>query len=104
MLLGDLNGHSVMFNRDLENVGSRRGLDTQRGEKIEDLIAERDMVCLNDGSPARIDKGTGKESTPDVIVVHSSMADRFEWRIEDDRVKLRSQAPSLRPWQTAAIK
>ena len=30
MLLGDLNGHSAMFNRDLENVGSRRGLDTQR--------------------------------------------------------------------------
>ena len=82
MLLDDLKYHSAMFNRNLEDVGNGQGLDIQRGEKIENWIAERDMICQNDGSPTRIDKRTGRETTSDITCGHSLMSERFEWRTE----------------------
>ena len=39
------------------------------------------MVCLNDGTATHVNRRTGKESAPDVTIVHANQAEKYEWRV-----------------------
>jgi len=43
------------------------------GQVIDELLDEKNLVCLNDGSKTRIEVSTGKESALDLTLVSSSM-------------------------------
>ena len=84
LLAGDLNAHSIIWDDALEEEGGQRGLETKRGEKIEEWLEDKMMAVLNNGKGTHTNRRTGKESTPDVTVVHSSQADTYEWEILEE--------------------
>lgn len=51
---------------------------------IEELLDEKNLVCLNDGSKTRIDVSTGRESVLDLTLVSSSMAAICDWSVYKD--------------------
>ena len=75
VILGDFNAHHCLW-------GSQRS-DT-RGRQMMDFISGSDLAILNDGSPTRIDDGTGDVSCIDLSLVSSNIAARFEWATYDD--------------------
>ena len=84
LLAGDLNAHSIIWDDALEEEGGQRGLEIKRGEKIEEWLEDKMMAVLNNGKGTHTNRRTGKESTPDVTVVHSSQADTYEWEILEE--------------------
>ena len=61
MLLGDFNGHNVLW-------GSKDNDD--RGELIEDFITKNDICLMNDKSNTFLDSGKGTFSALDLYVTH----------------------------------
>ena len=39
------------------------------------------MPCLNNGKSTHTNRRTGKESTPDVTMVHANQAERYDWSV-----------------------
>ena len=58
-----------------------RGPEVKRGEMVEEWIDDKGMATLNDGRPTHTNRKTGKESAPDISIVHGSQADKYEWDV-----------------------
>jgi endonuclease/exonuclease/phosphatase family metal-dependent hydrolase len=71
IVLGDLNAHSPLWDR-LQPSDNR-------GEAIEGWMMEKDFAVVNDGTPTRVNRGTGRGSAPDVSLVHQSQVDKVGW-------------------------
>ena len=51
------------------------------GRVIEELMEERDYVCLNDGRGTRVDVRTGNKSALDLPLVSVSLAGISKWEV-----------------------
>jgi len=75
-VFGDFNAHAPVWDKSYEEAD-------HRGEIIDDWIRGTGMISLNDPEfPTRTDRSSDnnrriKDTSPDISVVHSSMADRF---------------------------
>lgn len=69
---GDFNGHNTLWGSDRTDTN---------GQVIEELLDEKNLVCLNDGSKTRIDIHTGKESVLDLTLISNSMASVCDWSV-----------------------
>lgn len=75
VLLGDFNSHSDLW-------GSER-LD-ERGRALENLVSDRNLIVLNNGTPTRLDPHNGGLSAIDLTIVSESLARRLSWEVLDD--------------------
>lgn len=55
---GDFNSHNSLWGGGHTDIN---------GQKVETLLDERELVCLNDGRGTRVDVHTGRESVLDLI-------------------------------------
>lgn len=69
---GDLNAHNTLWRSERVDYN---------GQVIEEMLDEKNLVCLNDGSKTRIDVNTGRESVLDLTLVSSSMAKMSDWSV-----------------------
>ena len=46
-------------------------------------MIEKDLTLLNDGSPTRVNKTTGNESTPDVTLCGPSWRNKVTWHVDE---------------------
>ncbi|XDV52299.1 hypothetical protein PO909_021042 [Leuciscus waleckii] len=75
VVCGDFNAHSTLWG----------GVRTDaNGEVIEELLEERNMVCLNDGRGTRIDVHTGNISVLDLTLVSRNLAGICEWELSEE--------------------
>lgn len=72
---GDFNGHNTLWGSDRTDTN---------GQVIEELLDEKDLVCINDGSNTRIDVHTGKESVLDLTLVSNSIASVCDWSVYNE--------------------
>ena len=72
---GDVNAHSPLWD---DNQPS-----DEMGETLEQWLLESQMAVLNDGSPTRVNRGTGGGSAPDLTMVHSSQVGRATWEVTE---------------------
>ena len=84
LIAGDLNAHSLEWDATLQTKGNHRGIERRRGDTIERWLADKDMVCLNTGKPTHTNRRVGKESTPDVSIVHYSQMDKYTWEVLEE--------------------
>ena len=76
MLLGDFNGHNVLWG----------GNDNDhRGELIEDFITKNDICLMNDKSNTFLDSGKGTLSALDLSLCHPSLYLDFDWSVCEDQ-------------------
>ena len=106
---GDVNAHSRLW--DLHQP------QDSRGDRIEEWMADSDLLCANDGTPTRINRGTTGESSPDTFLVHTRWRSRTEWTVGEClgsdhlpmvitlrcRVGLFPQAPKPARWKTKNV-
>ena len=76
MLLGDFNGHNVLW-------GSKN--KEHRGELIEDFITKNDICLMNDKSNTFLDSGKGTLSALDLSLCHPSLYLDFDWSVCEDQ-------------------
>ncbi len=74
-MCGDFNAHSTSW-------GGKR--TDANGEVIEELLDEKNMVCLNDGRGTRVDVHTGNTSVQDLTLVSSNLAGMCEWDVSEE--------------------
>ena len=86
MLAGDFNTYSLQWDVALENENNNqnRGIEKKRGEMIEEWVDNNGMAILNDGQTTHTNRRTGRESTPDITIVHSHEADRYQWEVLEE--------------------
>ena len=72
---GDVNAHSPLWDDSQPS--------DEMGEALEQWLLESQMTVLNDGSPTRVNRGTGGGSAPDLTVVHSSLVGRAKWAVSE---------------------
>ena len=70
-----MNGHSPLW--DLTQPPDKRG------EEIEDWVLDNNLAILNNGSPTRINKATGNESTPDLTAIGRKWDGKCTWETCD---------------------
>ena len=75
MLVGDLNGYSKVWDCSDTN---------DRGEIIEDVIAENDLFLFNEKQPTYLHPRTGNYYAIDLSIFHPNMYLDFEWSVCDD--------------------
>ena len=75
MLVGDFNGHSKVWGCTDTN---------DRGEIIEDVIAENDQCLLNKKQPTYLHPPTGSYYAIDLSLCHPSIYLDFDWSVCDD--------------------
>ena len=73
LICGDFNAHLTLWDEIQP--------PDDRGEELLDWILDKDLTILNDGSPTRVSRITGNESSPDVTLCGAKWADKFEWSI-----------------------
>ena len=73
---GDFNGHSQIWD-EIQPTDAR-------GEQILDWVLENDLQCMNDGSPTRLNPGTGGFSTPDVTLVTPELGTKTKWTVIEE--------------------
>ena len=76
MLLGDFNGHNVLW-------GSND--NDRRGDLIEDFITKNDICLMNDKSNTFLDSGKGSLSALDLSLCHPSLYLDFDWSVCEDQ-------------------
>ena len=76
MLLGDFNGHNVLW-------GSKD--NDPRGDLIEDFITQNDICLMNDKSNTFLDSGKGTLSALDLSLCHPSLYLDFDWSVCEDQ-------------------
>lgn len=69
---GDFNAHSTLWG------GSRTD---RNGQVIEDMLNDKNLVCLNNGTKTRIEVRNGKESVLDLTLVSSRLAPKCVWEV-----------------------
>ena len=70
---GDFNGHTQLWDHIQPT--------DDRGEQILDWMLENNLTCLNDGTPTRINRGTGGLSTSDITLVSDSLKNKVKWSV-----------------------
>ena len=75
MLVGDFNGHSKVWGSSDTN---------DRGEIIEDVIAENDLCLLNEKQPTYLHPPTGNYYAIDLSLCHPNIYLDFDWSVCDD--------------------
>ena len=75
LIAGDLNSHSPLWDPFQPGDAS--------GEDLEHWLVDHGMMCLNDGSATRVNRGSGGLSSPDIAFVHGSRLAGCEWRTTD---------------------
>ena len=75
LILGDFNAHSLLW-----DDNTRDGTPDRRGKKIEDWLAETGMACINSGEPTFVSRSNGRETAPDISLLHSSLLDKVTWK------------------------
>lgn len=75
VICGDFNAHSTLWG------GTKTDAN---GGIIEELLEEKQMVCLNDGRGTRIDVYTGNTSVLDLTLVSRNLGGRCEWDVDED--------------------
>ncbi|CAJ1057143.1 RNA-directed DNA polymerase from mobile element jockey [Xyrichtys novacula] len=68
----DFNAHNTLWG------GKHTDVD---GRVVEELMEERELVCLNDGRGTRIDVRTGNESAIDITLVSANLAGVSKWEV-----------------------
>ena len=81
LIAGDFNAHSLTWDRNMDEEGGDRGIETKRGEMIDEWLDEHNMVALNNGGRTHTNRKTGKEYAPDISIVHGESADMYEWKV-----------------------
>lgn len=72
VICGDFNAHSTLSGGTKTDVS---------GGVIEQLLEEKDLVCLNDGRRTRLDVHTGNMSVLDLTLVSNNLAGICEWDV-----------------------
>ena len=49
-----------------------------------DWILQNDLTCINDGSPTRMNRGTGGMSTPDTTFVTAGLSTKTKWSVVEE--------------------
>ena len=75
MLVGDFNSHSKVWGCSDTN---------DRGEIIEDIIAENDLCLLNEKQPTYLHPPTGNYYGIDLSLCHPNIYLDFDWSVCDD--------------------
>jgi len=75
ILLGDFNGHNVLWGCDDNN---------DRGKKLEDFIDNHRLCLFNDKSKTYLHPATGSYSSLDLTLCDPSLLLDFTWRVGDD--------------------
>ncbi len=70
---GDFNAHHTLWGRDKTD---------SNGRAVAELLDEKNLVGINDGSSTRIDVSTGKESALHLTLVSSTLAPTCEWNVQ----------------------
>lgn len=68
---GDFNAHSTLWGNQ----------DDSNGGVIEEIMDEKELVCLNDGSGTRVNLVRGTESSIDLTVASQSIAGISSWNV-----------------------
>ena len=76
MLLGDFNGHNVLWGCNKNNT---------RGEIIENFITSNDLCLMNDKSYTYLHPATGTFSSLDLSLCHPSLLLHFDWSVCEDQ-------------------
>jgi hypothetical protein len=88
MIAGDFNAHHSRWDRQLNRVENRRGLDTKRGEMIEEWIQNTDMRPLNDttsGKNTHTNRKTARESCPDITIINALEREHYDnWQVMEE--------------------
>ena len=74
VILGDLNAHHEAWDNLVDG--------DERGEKVMEWVDENRLMVINDGSATREERGTGRQSTPDVTICHEGLAGRTSWTVK----------------------
>uniref|UniRef100_A0A3B3Q2D7 Reverse transcriptase domain-containing protein n=1 Tax=Paramormyrops kingsleyae TaxID=1676925 RepID=A0A3B3Q2D7_9TELE len=69
---GDFNAHNTLWGSEKVDIN---------GQVIEELLEEKNLVCLNDGTKTRIEVRTGRESVLDLTLVSSNVAALCTWNV-----------------------
>ena len=77
LLLGDFNAHSNLWG-DVNNV-----LPNERGRIVEEILLERPVSLLNDGTPTHFNKATGTTSIIDLSFCSSNCIIDFQYSVVD---------------------
>ena len=76
LIAGDLNGHSPLW--------EDNHTTDPMGEQIEDLMAQKNLTCLNTGEATHVNRATGNGNTPDITLVTQDLSDHQDWRVMED--------------------
>ena len=76
IILGDINAHSILWDSKVS--------PDDRGEAVEEWLANNSMHVLNTGESTRYSRNTDSDSAPDVSIVHTSRLDKFTWKVVQD--------------------
>ena len=76
IITGYLNGHSELWD-------SHQPPDDM-GDRIIDLILNKNLTCVNDGSATRVNRGTAGLSSPDVTLATANLANKIKWATVED--------------------
>ena len=74
IIAGDFNAHSFVW--DHTNTAQ-----DERGETVLDWMIDDGLTILNDGTPTRVNKSTGEESTPDVTLAGEKWMGKTTWTV-----------------------
>ena len=72
---GDLNAYSTLWGSTVTN---------SNGKVVEEVLEERDLICLNDGRDTRIDISSGRETVIDLTLVSAQFARCSKWNVIQD--------------------
>ncbi len=72
---GDFNAHNTLWGSDHTD---------NNGEIVEELIEERSLVCLNNGSGTRVNVTRNTVSCLDLTLVSGNMSNICEWNVKND--------------------
>ena len=73
LILGDLNAHHEWW----DNHAAR----DQRGDWVTEWAEAKRLSVLNDGEVTRVERGSGRTSTPDVSVCHEDKVELCRWQV-----------------------
>ena len=76
LILTDSNAHSLLWDE----------RDNDRGELVEEWIADKNMACLNSGQMTYTHKqaDSDTETAPDTSIAHLSMLGNLTWEVKND--------------------
>ena len=66
-------------------------------------MLENNLQCLNDGTPTRINRGTGGLSTPDITFVSESLRNKAKWSVIGDNSMGSDHSPVVCEIRTEGI-